>query len=136
MGIFQIQPQRVPLGSFTSPQGADVKVYIEQPWFRALEALSKVVLPSGNGTGTVSFDAAPAYSFGDVVFTSGATTLRRLPTGEVDWVLFSNGPGVVPSWRALPDTPPAPTPPALSSILFDDTGRILSDNLGLTLTDA
>jgi hypothetical protein len=106
-----VPPQRVPVGSFRTPQGLDVQVTISQPWFLALQALIRSSGSDGNdGTGSVNFDALPPYDFGNIVFTSGPTNLQRLPAGDAGQALFSAGPGAAPVWAAIPDPPVTVTP--------------------------
>jgi len=133
-GIFNIQPQRVAVGSFRSPDGQDVPVYMSQPWYRALEQLSKATVPSGPAGAGISFDAQPAFEYGGTVFPSGANTLQRLAGKKLGDVLYDGGPGAAPFWGALPEIPPPGLP--LSSLLCDDQGRLLLDDAGLIFTDA
>lgn len=107
-GIFAIQPQRVAVGSFKGSDGSDVPVYMSQPWYRALEALSKVTVPSAT-VGGVTIDLAPPYAFGGIVFPSGTSTLRRLPGQQLGDILYDGGPGEAPFFGPLPDVKvPAP----------------------------
>lgn len=191
-----LQPQRVPLGSFKTPQGQEVQVYISQPWFRSLVALANApasttpvtptdgapangpyvtagsspgtpdsrslnvdtslqmvddgpgadvalglaVIPSlavlANPTAGVSqpmptsvttlFDAIFGSVQGNILYRGAASWLSLAP-GVAGQSLKTGGPAANPSWG---------TNVSLSTILYDDTGRILSDQFGLMLTDA
>lgn len=47
-----LQPQRVPLGYFTSPQGKRVEVMITLEWFKVLSALFKQVNANTDASGS------------------------------------------------------------------------------------
>jgi|14BtaG_2_1085337.scaffolds.fasta_scaffold14028_1 hypothetical protein len=53
------------------------------------------------GTITTSF----AGIVGDILYADTATSLKRLPAGDLNYVLTSGGPGVAPSWAANPAAP-------------------------------
>lgn len=121
-----IQPQRVPLGSFSSPNG-EVPVYITQPWFRALNQLINTPAPAPSPTpsGDVTIDPSPTFEFGDIVYSSTDTELKRLRSTEFGDVLYNQGPGVAPTWGPLP----TPVPATVQLVLYALTGAAL-----LTLT--
>lgn len=135
--LFSIQPQRVAVGTFLSPQGSEVPVYMTQPWYRALEALSKVQI-SADGTlpgSGISFDALPAYQYGDIVFASGTNALRRLAPGPAGQALLSQGPGAAPVWADLPAAPaPSPAPAPAPLVLYALTGAAMLTLAGKELT--
>lgn len=101
--IFNIQPQRVPVGAFRSPNGQDVPVYMSQPWYRALEQLSKVTIPVGPGGTALTFDGLPPFQFGSLAFRSGVDTLRGLLPVQLGYMLYDGGPGAPPYWAPPPD---------------------------------
>lgn len=131
-GIFPIQPQRVPLVVLTGTNGQQTPLYMEQPWYRALEVLSKVTIPVGPGGAGITFDTLPAFQYGGTVFPSGENILTRLPGQYPGHVLYDGGPGVAPYWGELPAPPVVQS---LQSLLCDDQGRLLLDSNGQILTD-
>lgn len=54
-----MQPQRVPLGSFKSPQGNEVLVYIRREWYILLEALVTAAGGSADPGDVFDFDLDP-----------------------------------------------------------------------------
>ena len=86
------------------------------------------VLPVANGgTGLATYSAV-----GDILYSSSTSVLTTLPAGTLDYVLTSGGPGVAPSWAAVPastvvsvtaDTPAAST--GLPLTIAPTTGAVL-----------
>lgn len=126
-GTLTLQPQRVPLGSFTDASGREVKVYIETPWYRALNqflnSASSGPSPSPPAD-SVTIDPTPGFEFGDLVYSSEATRLKRLRSTEIGDVLYNGGPGVAPFWAPLP-TPAPPPVVAPQLVLYALTGEAL-----------
>jgi len=115
--IFAVQPQRVAVGTFTSPNGRDVPVYMTLPWYRALEQLSKVTIPTGPDGMPITFDGLPPFQFGALTFTSGPDTLRRLLPEQLGYVLYDGGPGNAPYWAPPPDPSVGPRG-AMGQVIF------------------
>lgn len=120
-----VQPQRVPLGSFKAPNGQEVPVYITQPWFRAFnQFINSIPAPAPAPTptpGGATVSTAPPFEYGDVVYSTTATELRRLRSTVEGDVLYNGGAGVAPFWGPLP----APTPPVTALVLYALTGEAL-----------
>lgn len=129
-----IQPQRVALGSFKSPNGQEIQVYISQPWFRALNQLvNSIPAPSPAPApipNAATVATAPPFEFGDVVYSTTATELRRLRSTVLGDVLYNGGASAAPYWGPLPT--PAPSAPPL--LLYTQQGEVLLTEDGHELT--
>lgn len=102
--LFRPPPQHVPLGTFRTPNGTDVKVMIELPWYRAFQQIAAGGTPSPTpAPAGITFAPAPGFEYGGIAFTSGPLELTRLPGGDVGTVLTSPGPGAAPAWLPLPE---------------------------------
>ena len=120
-----LQPQRQPLATFRQG-GVDVPVFITVPWFRALNQL---VGAQPSPDGQVTIDAAPAFSYGALVFSSGPEALRRLAPGPAGTILSSTG--SAPEWIELP---PAELAPIAANQLLANTSGGEAEPVGTALT--
>ncbi len=69
--------------------------------------LNNQIISTGTWSGTVITSlyggtGFNSYTIGDLLVASTGTSLAKLPAGDTNFVLTSNGTGTVPSWKAVP----------------------------------
>lgn len=87
-----LQPQRVPLGSFTTPQGQEIQVYISQPWFRSLVAVAQAAGASST-TPVTPTDGAPLDGPYVMASDGASTPNSRVLSVDQTLDLSDGGPG-------------------------------------------
>ena len=82
--------------------------------YNSLDLTSQVSGALGTTFGGTGFSS---YTVGDILYASTANSLGKLPSGNINYVLTSNGPSAAPSWQAVP-------PSAASSVAVSSTNPL------------